>query len=338
VVTLGFPAPVENWSNDHVLKFIRLMWRDSPMEVTNSAEESSVASSQSGGQPNQFENRDVADPKTVIKVANLAFEKLGDATGQVLAKPDTDYAGKLNDSLVVPRNAVILEISKSGVLQVPRDIEFLLTKREATRDISKVKTAPQISLEAHSSCTSMSKRRLATLLQVHRIQLEALSRKTFNKSELWKLHRIYFSPIDGENSVELKKDLNRSPDDESAHASDHVTPPSFVVSDVKPIVQSYRHNGPGRTSSMPTSICRMAQSRLQRRASYTSLHDALTTTPSVSTRCEEQTQELQGTRRRYSYGKVETDEGDERLPSTKRARSSKTRVDLYPRIKVGFVL
>mmetsp|Transcript_13889 Transcript_13889/g.19888 ORF Transcript_13889/g.19888 Transcript_13889/m.19888 type:complete len:851 (-) Transcript_13889:139-2691(-) len=329
-ISLGFPAPVENWSNDQLLKFISFMWHDFQLEV----DETSGNSSLSSGNLSQGVHREMADPKIVIKVANAAFEQLNDPTGQcLLSKNITNEIHGLDESSTVP-GTVILEISESGSFQIPREVDFLHSNIEDTVDASKIKAVAQqqLAFREQSSCSPERKRRLAPFLQIHCDQLEAYAKQPFNKSEMWKLYRFFFSPLDGLETVKTEEVCKSTPE----NSISDVLAKTELAWNEPAITNSYCPHScdePSRTNSMPSSIYKETISRLYRRASYRSLHDAISSDTDRPATCEVRARGCKSSYRHHSFVGSERDEGD-CAHSTKRARGSKLRVDLYPRIKI----
>lgn len=165
-VTLGLPAAMEKWSNEQVLKFIRLMWDKHRHETENAAGSSSTnslarssnsrGSSQhsmstvgSGGQTNgerpQADSRQngPSDPATVVAAAKRAFDALGDAGGALLLTEEPQRA--ISDSSpMVSSDAVMLERTPSGTIQVPS-----LAAEPADNDDD------SLSLSCNNSCHSL---------------------------------------------------------------------------------------------------------------------------------------------------------------------------------------
>ena len=306
------------------------MWHDFQLEV----DETSGNSSLSSGNLSQGVNREMADPKIVIKVANAAFEQLkNDPTGNcLLAKNISNETNGLDESSTVP-GTVILEISESGSFQIPREVDFLHSNKEDTADFAKIKeAAQQLAFKEQSPCSPERKRRLAPFLQSHCDQLEAYAKQPFNKSEMWKLYRFYFSPLDGLETVRTDEVCEGMPE----NSISGVLAKDEMSWNEQATTKSYCPHScdePSRTNSMPSSIYKETISRLYRRASYRSLHDAISSDNDRPTTCEVNTRGCKSSYRHHSFVGSESDKAD-CVHSTKRARSSKLRVDLYPRIKV----
>ncbi len=317
-----------------------LMWQDCQLEGASMAEEtSSSTSSLSGGSRNEVTNRDIADPKIVIKVANRMFEKMNDPNGTILLQSADDDTDALRDCPTVPGSgAVILEMSNSGSLIVPEEIGFLRSYGETSTDPSSVIT-PKFSISAQSSCSLQQKRKLAPYLQIHCDPLDGLSKKPFNKSEMWKLRRIYSSPIDCDNVDTTKNSCKGKTWNALSTAATQEEPPPFQPNSAIHGISglNYGLEATSRANSMPSTIYKKSKSQLYRKPSYRCLKDVTALTVDASSHFEGPSRECQRTYWRHSFAEVERGDG-EILPSSKRARGNKLRIDLYPRIKVACII
>ncbi|EJK47943.1 hypothetical protein THAOC_33304, partial [Thalassiosira oceanica] len=169
-VTLGLPGAMEKWSNEQVLKFIRLMWDKHRHETdgtagssssnnlsrTSNSRESSqhsmstgvstVSGIQTNGVRPQADSRQngPSDPATVVAAAKKAFDALGDAGGILLLTEEPQRA--ISDSSpMVSSDAVMLERTPSGTIQVPT-----LADEQADNDDD------SLSLSCHNSRHSLN--------------------------------------------------------------------------------------------------------------------------------------------------------------------------------------
>jgi len=136
---------METWSNEQVLKFIRVMWdryrhekeanaattqQGALMSVRSSSSMSTLGAVSVGGGSSVSANAaksmaekvepksGPSDPATVVAAAKSAFEVLGDAGGALLLTEEPQRS--ISDSSpMVSSHAVMLEKTSSGTIQVP---------------------------------------------------------------------------------------------------------------------------------------------------------------------------------------------------------------------------
>jgi len=327
-VTLGLPGAMETWSNEQVLKFIRVMWdryqhekeaallassKDSTQSMSTmggmSEASATAASEKSAEKPEP--KIGPSDPATVVAAAKSAFEALGDAGGALLLTEEPQRAIS-ESSPMVSSDAVMLEKTPSGTIRVPSLDE---TDEESSRQSSYHKPVPLEVSTLHTStdtlCTAngkdcpetpvdpAAKKRNMDWLRQHFRSLNEMIQLPYVYADLIQLYRYFYSPADA--------------DDDSSSAHDGMPPPQLGI-------------GPNISSSPPQRT-----SGLQRKISYRGLHDVmmgqsstlLSASPNFSA-------ENSSKRRSVSDQLVQ--------PATKRARSGKPRIDYFPRLKVKIEL
>jgi Ran GTPase-activating protein (RanGAP) involved in mRNA processing and transport len=324
-VTLGLPGAMENWTNEQVLKFIRVMWDRTRHERENAtlavskdststmgaSENSATAASVNSAQ--QEEPRSgPSDPATVVAAANGAFEALGDAGGALLLTEEPQRA--ISDtSPMVSSDAVMLEKTSSGTVRVPSLNEY---PHEHFRTGSNTPTPLDTSI-SHASMASVdslctangkscpetpvdpeAKKRNMEWLRTHYRSLNEIIQLPYVYADLLQLHRYFYSSgeVDDEDSIH-----------------DGMPPP-----------------GPGFNLGTAPSPPPQKLSGLQRKISYRGLDSiggGTSTTFPASSNFSHASE---------SSSKRRTMSGDESMlqpPANKRARSGKPRIDYFPRLK-----
>lgn len=316
-----------------------LMWQEFQVESASLIEDTnSSTSSLSGGSRNEITIREIADPKVVIKVANRLFERMNDPSGISLlqALDDTDT---LNNRPTIPGSgAVIMEISESGSLVVPEEIGFLRSQNEPSPG-AKVHGFGTFLPNPQSSCTLEQKRKLAPYLQVHCDALDGLAKKPFNKSEMWKLRRIYSSPVDYPDAHTTENDSKGKTWNALSFTGTEEDTSPFQHGNV-----THGINNPtiglestSRAHSVPSTIYKKSKSQLYRKPSYRCLNVVTELNVDDPSQIEGHSKESQSIFWRHSFTEVERGDG-ESLVSNKRARGNKLRIDSYPRIKVACII
>ena len=229
-VTLGMPALPEEWTNEKVLAFVRLMWRNwgkkrGPSE--NGEEE---------------EAKGPAPPAAVAAAAKIALASLGAKPGaELYVEPRRDES--YNDDVtmnthspLMPQHAALIERTYSGRWQLPNisdneggtQNEFL----EAWTESSAFgKSGATVSYQVSGSGTGAGhlespldnpeqRNRNLRWLRTHFKPLLDVGKLPFNNADMWQLHQYYFSPPyfgdDGDNATNSS---TREEDDKSSAAA-----------------------------------------------------------------------------------------------------------------------
>jgi len=318
--TLGMPALPEEWSNEKVLAFVRLMWRnwgkkrgpaDGPEEPAKGP----------------------APPAAVAAAAKIALASLGSNPGSELyVEPrksesynDTDPNNTI--SPLMPANAALIERTNSGRWQIPAAGDaggenqngFLEAWAESTAfgraaTVSyQVADSQQPRVEAPLDNPEQRNRNLRWL-RTHFRPLIDVGNLPFNNADMWQLHQYYFSPPyfaddsdnDSKNAGADEEDKmpGGSNSQSGSKTSSKVPPPaSPSLSD---------RTGPGRAIS------------------FKDLNNAVEAAGLTA-----------ASHKRRGHGHdTDTDEDAskklrEAEPSAKRTKSMKPRIAYYPRIRVS---
>ena len=172
VVTLGFPEPIGQWSNDQVIDFVHKMWGNFGASYDNEAATDPLSIFQ--GKCSQPAPLDAA---VVVEAAKKAYGDLVATGSEVPVVPVEDVS-----SCPLEENCLVEADSKNS--------EVGLSSSRAKSFV-----APP---ESSASCDSEDKerKRLCTnWLDSNRDQLKKLAQQAFSPKELWALHQHYFSPV-----------------------------------------------------------------------------------------------------------------------------------------------
>ncbi|KAL9190547.1 hypothetical protein ACHAXT_000253 [Thalassiosira profunda] len=339
-VTLGLPAAMETWSNEQVLKFIRVMWdryrheneaaamatstHESmrSMSTAASAGGSSVKSSTSGksGKSEEQEKAEPkagpSDPATVVAAAKSAFEALGDAGGALLLTEEPQRS--ISDSSpMVSSDAVMLEKTESGTIRVP-SLNDDSSDEESPARIQQPILSLDISINSHVStgslcttngkdcpetpCDPMARRRNMEWLRLHFRSLNEMTQLPYAYADLIQLYRYFYSPVDGTGD-----------EDGSVGTHDSMPPPALPP-------QLAPGFNPGVSQMRPKLA-----GGLQRKISYRGLNDVMMLQGNDNLPSPNFSAENTSKRRQTSDQAAQ--------PATKRARNGKPRIDYFPRIK-----
>jgi len=328
-VTLGLPGAMETWSNEQVLKFIRVMWdryqhekeaallassKDSTQSMSTmggmSEASATAASEKSAEKPEP--KIGPSDPATVVAAAKSAFEALGDAGGALLLTEEPQRAIS-ESSPMVSSDAVMLEKTPSGTIRVPSLDE---TDDESSSRQSYHKPVPLEVSTLHTStdtlCTAngkdcpetpvdpAAKKRNMDWLRQHFRSLNEMSQLPYVYADLIQLYRYFYSPADA--------------DDDGSSVHDGMPPPQLGI-------------GSNNISSSPPQ----RTSGLQRKISYRGLHDVMMGQSSTLLSASPNFSAENSSKRRSVSDQLAQ-------PATKRARSGKPRIDYFPRLKVKIEL
>ncbi|KAL7550044.1 hypothetical protein ACHAWF_013282 [Thalassiosira exigua] len=344
-VTLGLPSAMETWSNEQVLKFIRVMWdryrherqsstvalacsRDSTLSMSTvgggasvggvcasiKSTSSSVKSSKSSEGGTSEPKAGPSDPATVVAAARSAFEALGDAGGALLLTEEPQRSVS-DSSPMVSSDAVMLEKTSSGTIRSP---SFELDEDDSRRTLtSPIKNLPLEAGSVHASagslCTANGRDCPETPMD------PAAKRRNMDwlRVHFRSLNEVGGLPYVHADLLQLYKYFyspvgNGADDDDDGDGS--LLPPT-------PPPRLGQGFSPG-SDTQPRS----SPAGLQRKISYRGLHNVMAggwgganaNLPS----------------RNFNMGEKRGPASDQSMqPATKRPRNGKPRIDYFPRIK-----
>lgn len=333
-VTLGLPGAMETWSNEQVLKFIRVMWdrhrheKEAAMLASSKTDSTHSIPTMGGGggattqtpannspAKSTMEKAEPktgpSDPATVVAAAKSAFEALGDAGGALLLTEEPQRS--ISDSSpMVSSDAIMLEKTPSGTIRVPSLDEldcgesYAGQKQPPTSDVPLEVSNAHLSSE--SLCTAngkdcpetpvhpAAKRRNMDWLRLHFRSLNEMIQLPYVHADLLQLYRYFYSPVDNQLDSEER--------------ATGLGPGSGVLN-----------------NEVGSPIAKL--SGLQRKISYRGLHDIMMAgnggRPSPNFSMSE-ISENSSKRRPLSDQSM--------MPATKRAKNGKPRIDYFPRLKV----
>lgn len=178
--TLGVPKLPIEWSNDQVLGFFRLMWRQWLLKSRHGLKESTPVANEP------------AAPAAVANAAKIAFSSLGSDIKALFATQPSQKP-VCDQSSVEPASASLLERRNSGTVVIP------LSQIQSEVDIDDfvdgegVKPSQPDSLE-DTRVSSNAKNQ--EWLRIHNRSLCDVGNLPFRTADLWQLHQYFFSPPD----------------------------------------------------------------------------------------------------------------------------------------------
>lgn len=317
-VTLGLPGAMENWTNEQVLKFIRVMWdrtRHENEDVASGKVTSTISTPEASAKTTSTNSTEKGEPKsgpsdpaTVVAAAKGAFEALGDAGGALLLTEEPQRA--ISDtSPMVSSDAVMLEKTPSGTVRVPSLNEyphehFHTNNHEATPLDTSTSHASHASVDSLCTANGKScpetpvdpdaKKRNMEWLRLHYRSLNEIIQLPYVYADLLQLYRYFYSSgeVDDEDSVH-----------------DGMPPPGFNLG----------------TAASPTP---QKMSGLQRKISYRGL-DTIAGGKSTPVPSSNFSHASESSSKRRPMSEDESMQP----PANKRARSGKPRIDYFPRLK-----
>jgi hypothetical protein len=195
-LTLGMPRLPEDWSNDQVLGFFRVMW------------DQWLLKSRQGSGPRVDESiRGPAPPAVVAAAAKIAFASLGHASTVGLFRTEPHQRPLAERAPVEPAGTAMLERSDSGTFRVPLftvsseiGISDFVDGESKAAAISNSTPAPPMAMVRCSLIDPRRRNRNLQWLRLHFRALGDVGRLPFNNADLWQLHQYFFSPpIEADN-------------------------------------------------------------------------------------------------------------------------------------------
>lgn len=176
--TLGVPKLPIEWSNDQVLGFFRLMWRQWLLKSRNGIQGSGTA------------NDEPAAPAAVAIAAKIAFSSLG---GDVKAMFSTQPSQKpvCDRSSVEPAAASLLERRDSGTVVTPLS---QINSEVNITDFVDGEGVKATQPDAQENSSVSSNARNQEWLRLHHRSLCDVGNLPFRTADLWQLHQYFFSP------------------------------------------------------------------------------------------------------------------------------------------------
>jgi hypothetical protein len=214
VVTLGFPAVMEHWNNEHVVNFIHVMWERSHVDAVESIHEI-MDPLHFLGSPDGIDDVGIGkvgphDASVVVDVAKKAFAALVDDGVDVFSRRRGRANGYAAVSLMTygdDANSPTFSLSPSTPsMMIGSSGDGSLLARSNGSFI-----APPEDIR-HKAPDPSRKKRIVEWLCANIQQLNQLGQKPFSSAELWKLHQHYFNPVVNESGGSVASSLSPSAD------------------------------------------------------------------------------------------------------------------------------
>jgi len=355
IVTIKFPNPMEQWTNEQILSFLHLMWENSSQISGENSSQISEKNTQNkaidplqflpptNGEPPGKKGEGPLDATIVVEVAKKAFESFRESGPELLTPPSGAAYYEASFGSPLADNAIVSEGSEmSWRTSTAADMNFRsgdgsdLSSTEAA--MSNHSASFVAAPSAHSGSEApvpdpARKKKIVEWLCKNMQKLNELSQRPFDSAELWKLHQHYFAPVVNEkggnvpssptpSSNSVSRIVSSVPDvsrkNPGAGEPSTITP-STLSSDDQMFIAS---SEPSLQASPPVASLPM----LKRKVSYRFLGDAAISSrgrTSQSMNNASISQMIQG-----------AGVGHSMPPKSKRARRNKTRISFLPRIKV----
>jgi len=332
LLTLGFPEPLKNWTNEQVFKFIHLMWdkndesEDFQSDLERDLDPLSFLSNpmRCEDDPSSTRRSGPLEASVVVEVAKRFFESLvANGTDVISRRGANSNHSSLGSPLAT--DAIITESSPEEMMNGHSS--------ESRHDYGDIMSTQVRSFVAPPESPTRKKqelqdptrkKRIVEWLCVNARPLKELGQRPFNSRELWKLHQFYFTPVvkesggsSGRQEAESNLIISSVPEvNRMTHSGSSFTPTTQSVDD-RPSVPVSDPAFSGQSSS---------STLLKRKVSYRCLGDAMSITePQLHSSAIESN----------SVAKIIENghTGHSLPPKTKRARRNRTRISFLPRIK-----
>ena len=346
LLTLGFPEPLKNWTNEQVFNFIHLMWdknrnhenENFQSDLERDLDPLSFLSnplSKSGKGTSLLRQSGPIQPSVVVEVAKGAFENLVASGIDVTSRrlPNSIYP-PIGSTLAT--DAIIIESPiKSFTLNHTNGNN---SDTFINNNSGKIMSTQARSFVAHPESPKNNnkhdipdptrKKRIVQWLCSHSQALNELAQMPFDSRELWKLHQFYFTPVVKESggsscqgqekegnlyisSVPEVHRMNQNGSTVTQSAQSVYDRPTVPMSD------------PAFSGPASSSI-----STMKRKVSYRFLGDA-SSTPYTEPHFMHNAIDTGSVAKIIENGHT----GHSLPPKTKRARRNRTRISFLPRIK-----
>lgn len=294
-MTLGMPRLPEEWANDQVLGFFRLMWQQWLIKSRN------------GSQGAEDVIRGPAPPAAVAAAAKIALSSLG-GKPEGLFQTEPHEKPLIERAPVEPAGTALLERTNSGTVSVPL---FTVLSEVGINDFvdgefkvsAMTNSSPPPPLSTVVNPFENPERRNANLrwLRLHFRSLSDIGRLPFQDADLWQLHQYYFSPpffqIETCNDVSATSEVKTNTD--------------VATSEII------------RAPPPTPALTRSTRSFDGCAVSFHALGEAFAASGVISL--------SHGIKRSSSLSPEEVDDG----PAAKKAKNLKPRIAYYPRIMVS---
>jgi hypothetical protein len=309
------PQVPEDWSNEKVLAFVRLMWRNWGKKR---------GPSQDG---ETEEAKGPAPPAAVAAASKIALASLGNnPSAELYVEPrknetynDIQYSELTS---LIPPNAALIERTsagrwtvaaasdavgeKSGFLESWTESSAFGRPTTVNHSVSGYHEAPMDNPEQRN--------RNLRWLRTHFRPLIDVGKLPFNNADMWQLHQYYFSPpYYGDDDADSKP----SSDHDDVSNSNASAPPKRTTKE--------RLLAPPST---PVSFSSQQPSSMGKTISFQALSSAVAAADLATGSNKRRVERNDGT-------EEDTKQSKDTVPSAKRTKSMKPRIAYYPRIRVS---
>jgi hypothetical protein len=187
-MTLGMPQLPVSWSNDQVLGFFRLMWKQWLIKSRN------------GGPTETDVVRGPAPPAAVAAAAKIALSAMG---GNAEGSFHTEFHDLplAEGAPVEPAGTALLERSNSGTMIVPMfsvssevEISDFVDGEDKKAEMASESTSPPVATVQTPFDNAERLNRNLKWLRLHFRAIRDVGRLPFYNADLWQLHQYYLSP------------------------------------------------------------------------------------------------------------------------------------------------
>jgi Ran GTPase-activating protein (RanGAP) involved in mRNA processing and transport len=335
VVTLGFPAALEHWSNDQILNFIHLMWDKSAELVAQQEHEAKPVfdTSRFFSKANPRDRAAPLDAAVVVDVAKKAYLELVTEGVDIFSK----RPGNLHELSPLPGDNFIVESTRKV-----GENSYAESSLESHVQARSFVTSPELAGSETYVPDPQRKKRVIEWLCSNIQNLNKMAQQPFNSKELWALHQRYFTPVVNEcggsvnPSSETSNNQNGNPKLHASRVSrsNSTENPADMMNDSTDDTLMTQSSDPFILDS-PQGIVSLPV--LKRKVSYRFLGDAMVNSAPRMSNCVE----MRGpeTEQPISNGMVSMmieggPVGHSMPRKTKRARRNRTRISFLPRVKV----
>jgi hypothetical protein len=336
VVTLGFPAAIEHWTNEQVLNFVHLMWDRSKGDVNQSEQEResdplSFLTALDGGPQPATTLPGPLEATIVVEVARKTYESLVANGVDVFSRRKGNlYEPSFGSPLA--GDAIMIESPQGTPPKTHNRMDVSESENGdhlPTNQARSFVAAPESTNTKQAIPDPNRKKRIVEWLCSNIQHLNELSQLPFSSNELWRLHQHYFTPVVNESggTVSDNGDLivcaSSVPDVSRASPGGSAVTPSTQSSEDHLSV-------PLSDPALCASLAPMSLPLLKRKVSYRFLGDSMITSHSRhDIKFETNLHKGPSVARIIEDGHT----GNSLPPKTKRARRNRTRISFVPRIK-----
>jgi Ran GTPase-activating protein (RanGAP) involved in mRNA processing and transport len=345
LLTLGFPEPLKNWTNEQVFNFIHLMWDKNKNDENENFQSDlerdldplsflSNPLSKSGKGTSLLRQSGPLEASVVVEVAKGAFENLVASGIDVTSRrlPNSIYP-PIGSPLAT--DAIIIESTPKAFTSNHTNGD---SDSHHNNNSEKIISTQARSFVAHPESPKNNnkhdipdptrKKRIVQWLCSNSQALNELAHMPFNSRELWKLHQFYFTPVvkeSGGSSCQGKEQegnlyISSVPEVHRMNQNGSTVTQSAQSVYDRPTVPM---SDPAFSGPASSSI-----SILKRKVSYRFLGDA-SSTPNTEPHFMHNAIDTGSVAKIIEQGHT----GHSLPPKTKRARRNRTRISFLPRIK-----